>query len=125
FEDLGETVRKVGACGGEVGDAQADPCQGPLLPRALGREQRQLATACIGAHEREPVGPLDDVHAEVRNGELGDRVAIFDPQRDVVEAGRLHGTSLPTRPGSTPRLERKPCRVSAWWASPTRSTVQG
>ena len=36
------------------------------LARALGVEERQLAAARVGAEQRELVGPVDDVHPEVR-----------------------------------------------------------
>ena len=88
-------VRERGHRPIEVGDAQADPQERPGLARLLDVEQRQLPAARMGADQREAVGPLDDVHAEMRDGELGDRIAIDDPQRNVVEALQGHARRLP------------------------------
>jgi hypothetical protein len=76
----------------EVADAQHDPLERAGIAGALGVEERQLAEARIGADEREVIGLLDDVHAEVRAGEVGDLVAVVDPEGDVVEGVRSdHG----------------------------------
>ena len=58
----------------------------PRIARALGLEQGQLALAGVGADEREVVGAVDDVHPEALAEQLGQRLAIRDPERHVVEA---------------------------------------
>jgi hypothetical protein len=74
----------------EVVDAKDHGDERAGLARALGGEQRQLEAPGVGAHERELVGALDDVHPEVPAGQVGDRVAVGDPERDVVERGHVH-----------------------------------
>ncbi len=64
------------------------------LARALRVEQREFPAACVGADEREIVLPVDDVHAEVARHEVGDRVTLGDPERDVVESIGFHVASL-------------------------------
>jgi len=66
-------------------DAQADPLQHPTLTRPLRLEERQLPAAGVPADQREPVGPLDHVHAEPGNRDVGDHVALRRPERDVIE----------------------------------------
>jgi len=70
-----------------------------LLARPLRLEERQLAAPGVGADEREALGALDHVHAEVGGREVGDPIAVGDPERDVVEAGRVHSGQL-THPAS-------------------------
>src|SRR6185437_9721388 len=60
------------------------------LARAVGREERQLASSRVRADERERIGPVDHVHAEMRREEADDRVAVGNPVRDVVELRRVH-----------------------------------
>ena len=60
------------------------------LARAVGVEERQLAAPGVGADERERVCVVDLVHAEVLAEEARDRVALRDPEGDVVESGGLH-----------------------------------
>src|SRR5205823_6770831 len=43
---------------------------------------------------RERVRAVDHVHAETGRDEVGDRVAVRDPVRDVVELRRVHAESL-------------------------------
>ena len=62
---------------------------GAGLARALGREQRQLAAPRIRPHEREGVRAIDYVHPGVLAQEVRQRVAVGDPQGDVVEGGWL------------------------------------
>ena len=80
----------------EVADAQDDGDERARLARAFGREQGQLEAARVGADEGELLGALDDVHPEVLAGEIGDRVPVGDPERDVVERvdGQWGGHSL-------------------------------
>ncbi len=73
-------------------DPQRNVLQRSLLPGWLGVEERQLPPAGIGAHEGEPVGLLDDVHAEMRGDEIGDAVPVTEPKRDMVESLRTHGS---------------------------------
>ena len=47
-----------------AGDAEGDVLQRALLARAVRVEERELAPARVEADQREPVGALDDVHAE-------------------------------------------------------------
>ena len=62
--------------------------------RTFGFEQRQLATPSVRADEREALGALDHVHAEVRRREVGDLVvAAFAAV--AATAGALATTSLP------------------------------
>ena len=74
----------------EVGDPQPDADERAALARPLGVEERQLAVAGVGADERELVLAVDDVHAEELLAALGDRVAVGDPEGDVVESCRAH-----------------------------------
>ena len=69
----------------EARDPQRDVLERAALARPLRLEQRQLPAPRVGADEREAVRPLDHVHAEAGGDEVGDRVAIRDPERDVVE----------------------------------------
>jgi hypothetical protein len=75
----------------EVIDPQCDVPERTAVAGALGREERQLPTTRVGTDERELVGPLDHVHAEVRGDEICDSVAVGDPERDVVKRLRSHG----------------------------------
>ena len=59
------------------------------LARPLGVEERQLAAPRVRADQRERVGPVDDVHPDAGRDEVGDRVAVGDPERDVVERLRF------------------------------------
>ena len=61
------------------------------LARPLGLEERQLAAPRVRADEREAVGAVDHVHAEMGDREVGDLVARVRPEGDVVERQRLHG----------------------------------
>ena len=90
-EDLRRPGRKQRASGREVGDAQADVRERPGLARALGVEQRQLAAPRVGADEREALGPLDHVHAEVARREVGD---ADRGRRPRVRRGRDWSASL-------------------------------
>ena len=74
----------------EVVDAEADPSERSRLAVTLGGEERQLPATRVRADEREPVGSLDDVHPGVRRQEVGESVAIGDPEGDVVERLDLH-----------------------------------
>jgi hypothetical protein len=68
--------------------------QSAPLARPLGLEQRQLPAPCVGADERECIRPVDNVHPDAGSDEVGNRVAIRDPQRDVVERLRRHAPEL-------------------------------
>src|SRR5581483_317151 len=85
-ESVGQ--RRTGAL--ELGDAQGDVLQRTALARAFGVEERQLAAPRVGSEQRELVGAVDHVHAEVPGQELRDRVAVGEPVRDVVELRRIH-----------------------------------
>ena len=65
---------------------------------ALGGEERQLAAPCVGADQRESLGPIDDVHPHVTREQVGQAVAVGDPQRYMVEGLDLHGRSLEGTP---------------------------
>src|SRR5256885_1943815 len=58
--------------------------------RAVGVEEGQLPAPCVRAHERERLRAVDDVHPEIGGHELGDRIAIGDPVRDMVQLRRIH-----------------------------------
>src|ERR687895_106238 len=75
----------------QVVHTKRDVLEGTALTRSFSLEQRQLPLARIGADQREGVGPLDDVHAEVRRDEVGDAVPVGEPVRDVIEGLRAHG----------------------------------
>ena len=77
----------------QVVHAQRYVLQGAALAWGLGLEERQLPLASIGADERELVGPLDHVHAEMRRDEVSDAVPVGEPVCDVVEGLRSHGAA--------------------------------
>ena len=85
-----DALRELGQRRREVGDAEGDMTERSALTRPLGVEQRDLAAPRIRAEQREPLGLVDRVHAEMRGDELGDRLAVGDPVRDVVELRRVH-----------------------------------
>ena len=60
------------------------------LPRPVGGEERQLPAPRVGADERERVRPVDHVHPEMADDEVGDGVAVGEPVGDVVEGLRVH-----------------------------------
>jgi len=64
------------------------------LARPVGVEQCQLASARVAAHQGEVVLARDHVHPEVALEELGDRIAVRDPECDMVEGLRLHGARI-------------------------------
>jgi hypothetical protein len=99
LEDLRRAVGKLGTGGREVGDPQADMLERTLLTRAFGVEERQLATAGVASDQREVVLAGDHVHPQMPFEEGGDRIAVGDPERDVVECLRLHPTTVATTPG--------------------------
>jgi hypothetical protein len=70
----------------------------PGLARALGAEEGQLAAAGVRAHEGELVGAVDHVHAHVAGEEVRERVAVLDPESDVIERLDLHGVDLTHTP---------------------------
>ena len=84
-------------------DAESHMLERSLLARSFRAEQGQLAPACIRADEREVVLPVDDVHTEPAGEGLGDRLAVGEPEGDVVERLRVHAETLATTAGSTTR----------------------
>jgi hypothetical protein len=62
-EVCARAVRKRRAGGLEIGDPQGDVLERAALARAFGLEERQLSVARVRPDEREPLGPIDDVHA--------------------------------------------------------------
>ena len=86
----GEPLGKRCESAVEVLNAERDVLERPPLARGWRVEQRQLAAACVRADEREPVRPVDHVHAEVLGGERRERIAVGKPVGDVVERQRLH-----------------------------------
>ena len=72
--------------GVEVPHAQGDVLDRAALARPVRVEQRQLAELGVDAHEREGVGLLDHVHAEVVAEEGRQRLALVYPERHVVQA---------------------------------------
>src|SRR5579862_516884 len=87
-------------------DPQRNVPQRTALAWSVGRKERQLPAARIGAEKRERIGPVDHVHSEMRREDVGDRVALGDPVRDVVELRRLHAPTVPTRDGVMRRYLR-------------------
>ena len=71
----------------EVAHAQDHALERAALARALGVEQGQLAELGVDSDEREGVGLLDHVHAEVLAQEGRERLALVHPERHVVQAG--------------------------------------
>ena len=69
----------------EVADAKADVLQRATLPGPVGDEQGELPTPRVRADEGELVGLLDHVHREPLGQEVGDAIAIGDPERHVIE----------------------------------------
>ena len=69
----------------EVDTRSADVLERAAFARALGGEERQLAAPRVGADERERVRAVDHVHPELPVSEVGDGVAVGDPEGDVVE----------------------------------------
>ena len=76
-----------------VVDAQRHVLERALLTRPLLVEERELEATRIRAEQREAIGALDRVHAEIRDQPLGDRVAVGYPQRDVVNGPGRHRES--------------------------------
>ena len=72
-----------------------------LVARALRGEQRQLAAAGVRADERERFLLVDDVHACMLRQVLDDRLALRDPEGDVIQGLGLHAASVPTGYRST------------------------
>ena len=75
----------------QIAYAQHHAFQHSWVPWPVGREQRELAAPGIGAHQREVVGAIDHVHAKMAAGEVGEGVAVGDPEGDMIEGIRLHG----------------------------------
>jgi hypothetical protein len=84
-------LRQAGDGGLEVADAQGDVLDGAAVAGPFGVEERELAELGVHADQREAVGLLDDVHAEVIAQEGGHRLTLVDPQGHVVEAARADG----------------------------------
>jgi hypothetical protein len=57
---------------------------------SVGGEERQLAAASVGTDEREGVGAVDDVHAEVLGHEVRDPITVGNPEGNVIERQRFH-----------------------------------
>ncbi len=85
-----EVGRELGERVVEVEHAQADSRKRAGRALGLGGEQRQLAAACIGSHERELVRAVDDVHAQPVDEEVRQLVPVADPEGDVVQRLDLH-----------------------------------
>src|SRR5262249_3323917 len=121
-EDLRQALWHGGARRRQIGDAQPDPGERPRLSRTVGGEERQLAVARVGADEREAVGSLDHVHTEMPGRELCDAIAVGDPQRDMIEAGRLHSGQL-THGDPVYTVVETSTGVVGWPEPPARSSV--
>jgi len=70
--------------------------QRTALAGGLGVEQRQLPATRVRADQRELVRLLDHVHREPLGHEVRDRIAVGDPERDVVESLGPHPGLHPT-----------------------------
>src|SRR5207302_8020587 len=90
-EDLGRAIRQLRAGRREDGYTQRNMPEGARLARPLCIEERQLPAARIRAQEREVVLVRDTVHSEMLLEERGDRLAVGDPERHMIEGLRLHG----------------------------------
>src|SRR5439155_3696720 len=95
------SVGQEAACAFEIRNAERDMLDGPAIPRALRREERQLAATGVRPDEREVLLRVDDVHAEVLGREVDQRVPVRHPEGDVVQCLRLHAASLAVAPSST------------------------
>ena len=103
----------------QVGDAERDVLQGTLLARALGVEERQLAAPGVRADEREPIGVLDHMHADMRGHEVRNRLAVGHPEGDMVEGERSHKrAAIPIRGRAT----ESSCRRRRAAAAPCSSS---
>ena len=97
----------------------------PLLARALGVEERQLAPARVGAEQGEPVGLLDHAQPEPRDRGLGHPLAAGDPERDVIERERLHREdSRASTCAGRPRAAAAPSSSSSDLRSPCSSPLR-
>jgi hypothetical protein len=85
-----ELLRQPLQGAGEVAHAQHDPHERADVARRLGVEERELALAGIDADQREAVGALDLVHAEVIAQQRGVPIPLGGPQSDMVERGGAH-----------------------------------
>ena len=59
------------------------------------REQRQLPAPRVRADERERILPVDDVHPDVARQEIDDRLAVRDPEGDVIQGLGPHSPAYP------------------------------
>jgi hypothetical protein len=78
----------------EIAHAQHDPLEHSGLARSLGYEESQLAAPRIRADKREVVAAFDHMHAEMAAHEVGQCVAVRNPEGHMIESIRLHGRSL-------------------------------
>src|SRR6266516_5087552 len=92
-----EVLRQLRDRRPQVGYAEADVLERAALTRPFSLEERQLAPASVRADERELVGSLDHVHAEMSGDEVRNWVALGDPERDVVERPRPHRSRITMR----------------------------
>src|SRR3954453_12932282 len=74
----------------ETRDTERDVLQRTPVARPFGVEQRDLPATRIRAEQREPVGAVDDMHADVGRDEVRDGVAVRDPVGDVIELRGVH-----------------------------------
>src|SRR5207249_1261439 len=110
----------------EIGDSERDVLERALLARPLGREERQLSAPRVRADERERVLLVDHVHADVLRQQIDDRLAVGDPEGDVIQglgphAARVPTAYLSTACGSRPHAAAAACssgtdqeRSAAW-----------
>jgi hypothetical protein len=82
--------RKLGERLVEIEDPYADPGEGAGTPVSLGGKERHLAETRVGSDKRELVRPLDDVHPESVDEEVGQRVAVAHPEGYVIQRLRSH-----------------------------------
>jgi hypothetical protein len=93
-EHVWRPLRELGTRRREIGDAKRYVGERALLAGALRVEQGELAATGVTAHQRERVLARDHVHSEVVLEKLGDRIAICDPESDVIKGLGLHGARI-------------------------------
>src|SRR5438132_1972813 len=97
-----------------MGDAQCHVLERSLLARPLGGEKRQLAATRVGAYECECLLLVDHVHADMLRQQVDHRLAVGDPEGDVIQGLGPHAASVPTTYvstacGSRPRAVAAAC----------------
>jgi hypothetical protein len=93
-EDFGSAVRELRTGRSQIGHTERHVRECSLLARTFRVEQGQFASTRVASQQREIVLTRDHVHPEVPLEELGDRIAVRDPECDMIESLRLHGARI-------------------------------